>query len=86
MGAVGKGLLEELETLGDLFGGVDVEGSLVFFGEGGEVDTVAMEGTVAIGEGAGVLLGCGVFFGQEWSLCKLRYSLDVVIALLKLEI
>ena len=37
VGASGEGLLEELEALGDLRGGVDVERRAVFFGEGGEV-------------------------------------------------
>ena len=51
--AVGEGLFEKLEALSDLRGGVDVEGSAVGFGEGGEIGAVAMELAVAIDEGAG---------------------------------
>ncbi len=50
--ASGKGLLEELEALGDLRGGVDVERGAVFGGQGGEVDSVTVEFAVAIGERA----------------------------------
>jgi hypothetical protein len=34
--------LEELEAVGYLLGGIDVERGAVFFGEGGEVDSVAV--------------------------------------------
>ena len=34
-------------------------------GEGGEVDSVAVEGSVAIGERPGIYLGCGDLFGQN---------------------
>jgi hypothetical protein len=57
--------LEKLEALGDLFGGVDVEGSSMFGGEGGEVDSVAVKGAVAVSEGAGICLGSGDLFGQD---------------------
>jgi hypothetical protein len=65
VGASGKGLLEELEAVGDLFGGVDVEWGAVFGGESGEVGSVAVEGAVAIDEGARI---DGDIFVQEWSL------------------
>ncbi len=64
VGAVGEGLVEELEAVGDLFGGVDVERGAVFGGEGGEVGSIAVEGAVAVGEWAGVGLGCGGFLRQ----------------------
>jgi hypothetical protein len=51
VGSNAEGLFEELEAVGDLFGGVDVERRAVFFGEVGEVDGVAVEGAVAVGEG-----------------------------------
>ncbi len=51
VGAVAEGGFEELEAVGDLPGGVDVEGGGVVDGEGGEIDSVAVEGVVAIGEG-----------------------------------
>ena len=51
-GAAREGLLEELEALGDLLGGVDVEGRAVFSGEAGKVDSVTVEGAVAIDKGA----------------------------------
>jgi hypothetical protein len=54
-------LLEELVAMGDLLGRVDVEGGAVFGGEGGEVDSVAVEEAVAIDEGTGI---CGDLFWQ----------------------
>jgi hypothetical protein len=57
--------LEELEAVGDLFGGVDVEWGVVFGGEGGQVHSVAVEGAVAIDKGAGIYPGCGDLFLQE---------------------
>jgi hypothetical protein len=64
VGAVGKGLLEELEAVGYLLGGIDVERGAVFFGEGGEVDSVAVERAVAIDEGAGIHASGGDFLLQ----------------------
>ena len=64
VGAVGEGLVEELEAVRDLFGGVDVERGAVFGGEGGEIGSVAVEGPVAVGEGAGIRLGLGGFLRQ----------------------
>jgi hypothetical protein len=52
-GAMREGLLEELETVGDLLGGVDVERSSVLRGESREVGFVAVQRSVAIDEGAG---------------------------------
>src|SRR4051794_4734699 len=52
MGARGEGVLEELEALGYLGGGVDVEGSAVFFRERDERDLIAVESAVAVDEGA----------------------------------
>ena len=52
MGAGGEGGLEEAKAMGDLRGGVDVERGAVLFGKSGEADSVAVEGAVAIGEGA----------------------------------
>ncbi len=69
MGAVGEGLVEELEAVGDLFGGVDVERGAVLGGEGGEVGSVAVEGAVAVGEGAGIGLGLGGFLRQCSGAC-----------------
>ncbi len=54
-----EGLVEELEALRYLAGGVDVERGSVLVGEGGERDAVAVEGAVAVGEGAGGWLRAG---------------------------
>ena len=63
VGAAGEGLLEELEALRDLLGGVDVERSAVLCGEGREIGFVAVKETVAVGEGTGA--GCdAIFFGK----------------------
>ncbi len=61
-GRVAEGVIEELEAVGDLPGGVDVERGAVVGGEGGESDSVAVEGVVAIGEGTGGEVGCGRMF------------------------
>ena len=45
-------------------GGVDVERRAVFVGEGGEAGSVAVEGAVAVGEGAGICWDTAIF------LCK----------------
>ena len=58
-------MLEELEAVSDLVGRVDVEGGAVFGGQSGEVDFVAVESAVAIGEGARIYLGCGDLFLQD---------------------
>ena len=49
-------MLEELEAVGDLICGVDVERGAVFFGEGGEAGSIAVQGAVAVGERAWVCL------------------------------
>ena len=77
MGAIGEGLLEELEAVGDLLRGVNVERCAVFGGESGEVCSVAVEEAVAIeeGAGAGLCLGGGraIFFRQDLdALCGKR--------------
>jgi hypothetical protein len=61
VGADGEGMLEELEALEDVLRGVDVERSAVLGGEGGEVGSVAVESSVAVGKRAGIRLeaGCG---------------------------
>ena len=66
MGTAAEGLGEELVAMADLLGGVDVEGCAVVGGEGCEVDSVAVEGAVAVGEGAGIKLGCGDFICQNF--------------------
>lgn len=58
--ALCEGSLEELETVRDLLGRVDVERRAVFGCQGGEVDTVTVQGPVAIVEGTGGWLAdCG---------------------------
>jgi hypothetical protein len=52
-----------LEAVGYLLGGVDVERGVVFGGEGGEVDCVAVEGALAVDEGARI---DSDIFVQEW--------------------
>ena len=65
---VGEGLIEELEALGDLAGGVDVGGGAVLGGEVVKGEAVAVEDAVAIGEGAGGGLdGNGLRSGQGLS-------------------
>src|SRR6266702_4313056 len=64
VGAISKNFFEELEAVGDLRGRVDVERGAVFGREGGEVDSVAVEGAVAIDEGARIY-SCGDLFLQE---------------------
>ncbi len=71
MGAVGKGRFEELEAVRDLPGRVDVERRAVLVGEGGEADFVAVEGTVAVGEGTGAeLVWCCLFCQNLNALCR----------------
>ena len=53
VGAGCKGGFEELEAVRDLLGGVDVEGRAVFGGEFGEADSVAVKGSLVVGERAG---------------------------------
>jgi len=53
VGAMREGVFEELKALGDLFGGVDVEGGSVFGGESSKVGSVAVEEAIAVGEGTG---------------------------------
>ncbi len=60
-----EGLLEELIALGDLLGGVDVEGRAVFACEGCEVCSVAVERTVAVREWTGIGRGGGDLFLQN---------------------
>jgi hypothetical protein len=62
--ASGEGLLEELEALGDLRGGVDVEGCAVFFGKAGEASSVTVERAVAVDEGTRIGDGGSDFFWQ----------------------
>jgi hypothetical protein len=56
-----KGLLEELKALRDLRSGVDVERRAEFSSERSEVDSVALQHTVAISEGAGIGRGGDLF-------------------------
>ncbi len=69
-GTVREGSLEELEALGDLIGGVDVERRTVFFGEGGEAGPVAMERAVAVDERTGIRDGgSDLFLANLGALC-----------------
>jgi hypothetical protein len=63
-----EGLLEELETLEDLAGRVDVERRAVVLSEGGEADIVAIECPVAIDKGTRSGVGC------RWSGCGLLFQ------------
>jgi hypothetical protein len=60
-----EGLLEELETFGDMVGGVDVERGAIAAGEGLKGDFAAIQS----GAGAGVVkwAGRGICFqGHKW--------------------
>ncbi len=62
METVGEGVFEELKALDDLLGGVNVERSAIFGGEGGEICSVAVERAVAIDERAWICrCGCDIF-------------------------
>ncbi len=65
VGTAREGFLEELEAVRDLLRGVDVERRAVGVGQSGEVDSVAVEGSVSVGEGAGGSFRFSDFFGQD---------------------
>ncbi len=71
VGTVREGCFEELEAVRDLPGGVDVERRAVLVGEGGEAGFVAVQGAVAVGEGAGAdLVWCCLFSQNLNALCR----------------
>ena len=64
--AVAEGGFEELEAVGDLLGGVDVEGGGVVDGECCEIDSVAVKGVIAVGEWTGGKIGCGRMLSRSF--------------------
>ncbi len=57
MGNRGEGGLEELQAAEDVGLRVDVEGGAIALSEGGEGGTLAGQGALAVGKGAGVADG-----------------------------
>ena len=56
---------EELEAVRDLPRRIDIQRRAVVDGEGGEIDSVAVEGVIAIEEWASGKIDCGRFFRRS---------------------